>query len=378
MGAHHTHRSSKYRHLSAGRRNTLIAFAVLWTAVCLIGLVTLRPGATNVDTSGVFGEPTDAQVVERRLETCGETQCVNVVIDTGDNRFELGPYSTKSALGRQNVGADIIVSETANGQWYFVDVDRRTSLWALAAVFAACVVLLGRRKGLASLASLASTMAVLVAFIAPGVLAGHNPVLVCAVGAVMITLITAVLTHGFGPLSAISATSTVLCVLCALVVGEVFTRFAQITGMLGEQPAVIIASGGADINFAGLYLGGIILGALGAIDDITITQASTVAELYDNNATLTPREVFSSAMRVGRDHIGAAVNTLALAYAGSSLPLVIMFAAADQRLDHIFNSEIVATEIVRTLSGSVGLVAAVPLTTALCAAILHQQRLDER
>jgi uncharacterized membrane protein len=136
---------------------------------------------------------------------------------------------------------------------------------------------------------------------------------------------------------------------------------------LGTEGAYVIAAIGVDVDLAGLLTAGIVIGALGAIDDIAVTQASTVWELREAHPGLGARELFRSGMRVGRDHVGSIVNTLALAYAGASLPLLILFELSELSLGHLVSTAVVATEIVRTLVGSIGLVAAVPATTWLAA-----------
>jgi uncharacterized membrane protein len=148
----------------------------------------------------------------------------------------------------------------------------------------------------------------------------------------------------------------------------VFTELTVLSG-LSEEAQYIRAFGG-DLQFGGLLLAGIILGALGALDDMTVTQASAVAELHRADPTMGFRELFRAGSRIGRDHIASTVNTLALAYAGASLPLLLLFVEFDRPLSRVLTSEVVATELVRTLVGSIGLVASVPLTTLLAARLV--------
>ena len=122
-----------------------------------------------------------------------------------------------------------------------------------------------------------------------------------------------------------------------------------------------------ELDFRGLVLAGVVLGAMGALDDVTVTQASAVWELREADPSMRPRQLFQSGLRIGRDHIASTVNTLVLAYAGAALPLLALFVLSEQSLATFANSEAVATEIIRTLVGSIGLVAAVPLTTWLAA-----------
>ena len=155
-----------------------------------------------------------------------------------------------------------------------------------------------------------------------------------------------------------------------------FFEFAAFTGLATEE-ALILPLLAENLDVRALLLGGAIIGALGALDDVTVTQVATVAELRHRSPELSSAELVASGIRVGRDHIASTVNTLLLAYAGASMPLILLFAASNQSLDIVANSELIALEIVRTLCGSIGLVAAVPITTALAAAVLRPDTEDE-
>jgi uncharacterized membrane protein len=146
--------------------------------------------------------------------------------------------------------------------------------------------------------------------------------------------------------------------------GVVFIDLARFSGF-AEDTAFYLEAYGGVLDVRGLLLAGVVIGALGALDDMTVTQASVVWELRANSPKLTPARLFRSGMNVGRDHVASTVNTLVLAYAGASLPLLLLFVIAQQPVTTVANTELVATEIVRTLVGSIGLVASVPLTTWL-------------
>ena len=152
--------------------------------------------------------------------------------------------------------------------------------------------------------------------------------------------------------------------LCAAIFAVVFMGLADITGLAGEE-ALYLTALGTDLDLRGLILGGMMIGALGAIDDMTVTQAAAVWELRATDPTMPRRRLLRSGMRIGRDHVASTVNTLVLAYAGASMPLLILFVLSDQPMSTVANGEIVATEIVRTLVGSLGLIASVPITTWL-------------
>ena len=155
-----------------------------------------------------------------------------------------------------------------------------------------------------------------------------------------------------------------------------FFKLAKFTGLATEE-ALVLPFLAENLDVSALLLGGAVIGALGALDDVTVTQVATVAEIRRHSPDLPTTDLVASGIRVGRDHIASTVNTLLLAYAGASMPLILLFAVSDQTLDMVANSELIAVEIVRTLCGSIGLVAAVPITTALAAVVLRPSRVAQ-
>ncbi|MGH2687060.1 MAG: YibE/F family protein, partial [Actinomycetota bacterium] len=157
---------------------------------------------------------------------------------------------------------------------------------------------------------------------------------------------------------------------------RLFVTAAQLTGFSTEEASILQLSA-EQVNIQGLILGGIVIGSLGVLDDVTVTQASAVAELRVANPRYGFIDLYRSALRIGRDHIASTVNTLVLAYAGASLPLLILFTQASRNVGDVLTGEVVAVEIIRTLVGSIGLVASVPITTALAAWVLSPHHADE-
>ncbi len=250
-------------------------------------------------------------------------------------------------------------------QYQFADRDRRMLLAVVAIAFAVAVVWLGRLRGLAALAGLAASVAVLIWFIVPAILEGSNPVLVASVGASAIAFLALYLAHGFTKLTHVALIGTFSALALTVALSALTVALASFSGFAGEESFYLTLVG--DLDVRGLLLAGIVLGTLGALDDVTVTQASAVWELKAANPAMPVDALFSSGLKVGRDHIASTVNTLLLAYAGASMPLLLLFALSGQPLGVVANSEVVATEIVRTLVGSMGLVAAVPVTTWLAA-----------
>ncbi|HVL91634.1 MAG TPA: YibE/F family protein, partial [Actinomycetota bacterium] len=251
----------------------------------------------------------------------------------------------------------------AGVEYQFADRDRKPALIALIVVFAVAVVALGRLRGLAALAGLVASLAILLSFVLPSILEGNSPLLVAVTGASAIAFVALYAAHGINVRTTVALLGTIASLALTALLGTMFSGVARLTGLLSEEvPFLQLAAG--RIDFEGIFLAGLVIGALGALDDMTVTQASVVWELRTAGLR-DSRELFRSAMRVGRDHVSSTVNTLALAYAGASTTLLLLFVLSGERITQIGNGEIVATEIVRTLVGSIGLVASVPITTML-------------
>lgn len=264
-------------------------------------------------------------------------------------------------------GDDVVLQYAPSTNSYaYADRERGGVLLWLALAFVIVVILLGRIKGLLALVAMAATVVVLVGFVAPSVLDGNDPVLVAVVAASAIGFFSLYLTHGFSPTTTVALAGTLGALGLTLGLSALFFHLAKFTGLASSE-SLVLPFLAQDLDVRGLLLGGAIIGALGALDDVTVTQVATVAELHQRNDRLTRAELVTSGIRVGRDHIASTVNTLLLAYAGASMPILLGFAISNQSLADVANSEIVAVEIVRTLCGSMGLVAAVPITTVLAA-----------
>jgi uncharacterized membrane protein len=258
--------------------------------------------------------------------------------------------------------------------WYDNDIERDRPLLLLTAVFFAAVLVFGRWQGLRAMVGLAFTLGVVVVFVVPALLAGSDPVAVALSAAVVIMAVTLYLTHGVRAKTTAAVMGTLLALALTVGLSWAFIEFASLTGMSEEEARLASVSVGG-LSLRGLLLAGIIIGALGVLDDVTMAQSSTVFELRRVDPQAGFGRLFGGAMAVGRDHVAATINTLFLAYAGASLPLLILFSSSPDPLPVIASSEVVAVEIVRTLVGSIGLMASVPLTTAL-AAWLARERED--
>ena len=278
------------------------------------------------------------------------------------------------AAGDRVVLYDLGGNARLDRRYQFADRERRPVLLFVTLAFALAVVALGRWRGLASLAGLAISVVVLTVFIIPSILSGRPATLVAVVGAAAIAYSALYLAHGFKPLTHVALLGTLGALALTVALSALVTALAELSGFASEE-ALLVSQLGATVDVSGLILAGIVLGAVGALDDVTVTQTSAVWELRLANPALNGRPLLRAALRVGRDHVVSSVNTLLLAYAGAAIPLLILFSLSDLGLGTVANSEIVATEIIRTLVGSIGLVATVPITTWLASEVAARSRI---
>ena len=285
----------------------------------------------------------------------------------------LPEQSEAGASARLDVGDEVVLGYVAGaGEGFelsFADLERRRPLAVLAIAFVLAVVALGRWKGVRALVGLALSLLVLTIFVLPAVLEGSDPLAVALVGSAAIALTALYLAHGLSARTTAAVLGTLLSLGLVGALAAVFVDLSRFTGLADEEATFLQVFAG-QIDLRGLLLGGVVIGALGVLDDVTVTQVSAVWELKHANPGLGFRELYGSAVRIGRDHIASTVNTLVLAYAGASLPLLLLFTQAGQGLSDVVNGEAVAVEVVRTLCGSIGLVAAVPFTTAVAALVV--------
>ncbi len=337
-----------------------------------LGLVTDRFEATvETVTEGPcsYSTPDDPQTCRAFTFVVHEGPDAGAIVVLPEFNLTFGTPTPVLAAG----DAVVLGYEPTTDFYFYADRDRGGALIGLAVVFALVVIALARWRGLLSLVAMLGTVAILVGFVAPSVLDGNDPLLVSVVAAAAIAN-GMYITHGRNTTTQIALVGTLGALALTVAVSWVFFALADFSGLATEEGLTLPLV--ADVRLSSLLLGGAVLGALGALDDVTITQVATVAELRRSNPLLSTGELVAAGIRVGRAHIVSAVNTLLLAYAGASMPLLLLFAASNQPLGDVANSELVAVEIVRTLCGSIGLVAAVPLTTIMAAALIDPASSD--
>jgi uncharacterized membrane protein len=376
----------------------LVAPFVIATAV---GLVVLWPADATPPAPEFIGPPAelhDASVTKVERRPCaGTADSQGVVCQQANARLSGGPQDghdiplevsegigspilypgdrivvgrVASETSRSGEAGDTAAS-SASG-WYFADYQRKAPLLLLGACFGLAVMVLGRWRGVFALAGLAVSLVVLVRFVLPAILGGANPVWVAVVGSAAVMFAALYLAHGVNARTTTAVLGTMGALLLTGLLAWAFVEATHLTGMASEEAGFVQAAV-QRVSLRGLLLGGVVIGSLGVLDDVTVTQASAVWELHQANPAYGVRHLFSAGLRIGRDHIASTVNTLVFAYAGASLPLLVLFTLSNRNLGDVLTGEIVAQEIVRTLVGSIGLVAAVPLTTGLAAVVAARE-----
>ena len=272
------------------------------------------------------------------------------------------------------VGDTVLVqrdqSPGSEAKFYVIDYVRSDNLYLLAFIFVSVILLIGKKKGVKALLSLVFSFFVIIEFILPQILSGANPLLIGLFGAFIILLVMIYLTEGWNRKSHLAILSVFLSLTITLVISMIFTGATRLTGFAQEEVIFLMGVGKKLVDFHGLLLAGILIGAVGVLDDVIVGQIEAVEQIREANPNLSAREIFRMAYKVGNTHLGSIVNTLFLTYAGASLPLLLLFTIKQEpfiSFTQIINNEVIATEIVRTLAGSIGVAMSMPISTYLAA-----------
>ncbi len=331
--------------------------------------------ASQVPPTGDTSTPEGSSAQQRATGDCDRA---TIEVTTGEDkghRFTeiVQPDQTRKLEEGQGVVVAFAPDAPRELQYSVTDVDRKVPMVLLAAIFAVVVVLVGRMRGLMALISLVISFAVLTLFILPAILQGSNPLLVAVIGASAIMLAALYLCHGLTARTSVAVLGTLISLLLIGLLGSLFIDWAMLSGNTDDNTGLIHGLY-PNIDMSGLLLAGVIIGSLGVLDDVTVTQTSAVWELHAADPAMGARKLYLAGLRIGRDHIASVVNTLVLAYAGAALPLLLLFSIAQSSVGTVAGSELIAEEIVRTLVGSIGLVASVPVTTALAALVVSADK----
>jgi uncharacterized membrane protein len=383
MGAGHSHGFGAHDDLDEQvrpevRRTMWIAVA-LCALVVVVGLVLMWPSGDGGgdDPLGLAGDPVAATVEAVAEEPCSfdpMQACKSIELIVAEGAFEgesfvLEQSVTSTISDGDAVLVDLVDFGDGTTQAVFYDFERSTPMLLLGIVFVTAIVVLGRWRGVGALAGLAMSLVVIVVFALPALLDGANSVAVALVAAGAIAFVALFLAHGRSLATAAALLSTFASLALTGALAWVFLGASKFTGF-GDETVGFLSALGSEIDPRGLLLAGVVIGSLGVLDDVTVTQVSAVWELKRAAPDADFGELYRRALRIGRDHISSTVNTLFLAYAGASLPLLLLFSEAQQGLGSIITREVVAVEVVRALVGSIGLVASVPISTALAAKVL--------
>jgi uncharacterized membrane protein len=367
------------------RRVRIVVAALLIPLItaAVVLMAVLWPGGgvkvAGYQTSTARGEVTAMKVCPDPKDKC---DLATVKLANGPDQGKAVPVQVPSAgetsipvkVG-QSVMLGIQDGAPLDQKYQYVDHDRTKSLLILAVIFAIAVVALSRWRGFAALIALAVTAVMLTQFILPAILKGSNPLVVAVVGGAVIMTIAVFLTHGVNAESSIALAGTIAALGLTVVLGWFFTKFCQLSGLAAEGASGAKAFA-PHLDLTGLLVAGMVIGALGVLDDVTVTQAAAVWELSAANPGASRAELMSAGLRIGRTHVASVVNTLVLAYAGAAMPLLLVFAIQDLPVLSVISTEPVAMEVVRGLVGSLGIIAAVPLTTALAAMAVADRSRD--
>ncbi|MFE7623152.1 YibE/F family protein [Streptomyces sp. NPDC057509] len=404
----HGHSHGPAAPVSRHLRRVIVTILVPFIAAVAVGLVVLWPGGTPAhERTGVgFDLQTERATVIKSVEvSCdsvnasgstpagrnpttgsqgveheakGSCHRATIRVDTGKDKGHTFTEVVQPGQPRQlREGEKVVVAYEPSApeevQYSVTDVDRRVPMAVLAGIFALAVVVVGRLRGVMALVALAVSFLILNLFVLPAILQGSNPLLVAVVGSSAIMLIALYMCHGVSARTSVAVLGTLISLSLIGVLGSTFIGWATLSGNTDDNTGLIHGLY-PSIDMSGLLLAGVIIGSLGVLDDVTVTQTSAVWELHDANPSVDWRGVYQAAIRIGRDHIASVVNTLVLAYAGAALPLLLLFSIARSSVSTVATSELVAEEIVRTLVGSIGLVASVPVTTLLAALVVSADR----
>jgi uncharacterized membrane protein len=368
----------------------LITLFAILVGTTVLGIATNWPRHRTIPSGSSYRQPKtiDATVTGLAAVRCqvpAAHSCSNVTIrlDSGRDKGKTATirFGDTGSDAKVGLGDKLLVYKnplppgarlggTKVPPYSFSDFQRQQPMLWLLALFAVVVLAAGRFHGLRALAGLAASLATVIFFVVPAITDGRPPLQVAAFGALGVMLATIPLVHGGGAKSLAACLGTAFALLLTLGLADLFTSLAHLSGLTTDEAVYLQST--THVSIKGLLLAGMVIGSLGVLGDTTVTQASTVIALRRANPALGWKELVTHATSVGRDHIAATVNTLVLAYTGAALPVLLIFSLGGTSFSSALNGEVVAAPVVATLVGSIGLIAAVPVTTALAALLALQ------
>jgi len=334
---------------------------------------TLRARVTEVvDQEEITDEY--GSYVYQNLELLVTKGCLNgetIYVENGSTAFA----NLKNYKKGDRLLVNYVKDMDENDFFYIVDYYRADSILKLFIVFVILAGLVAGWKGISSIIGMGMSFVVIFKFILPKILAGADPIFVSVLGTCLIIPISFYLSHGFNKKTTIAIIGTIVSLIITGILAGIFVDILKISGFASEDAGFLSVAMEGKMNMKGILLAGIVVSALGILDDITISQAAIAYQLKEANPSLSWFELNKRAMEVGRDHIASMVNSLVLVYAGASLPLLLLFVNNPHPFGEVISYEIIADEIVRTMVGSIGLILAVPITTVLASAMLTNKKM---
>lgn len=359
---------------------------VIFILVVLFALLGVKTVEAQVAAGTNFEARIEKIVEEKEIEIEGQKQLyqkIELKILTGSEKDKIVTVENgNQALAnvtKYEQGEKVIATKDVSPDgieiYSVTDFVRRDSLWVLGVIFVVLTILVAKWKGVMSILSMVFTFVVVFIYVLPNLSNGANPIIIATIASLIIIPISFYMAHGINQKTTVAIVSSIVALGATAVLSLMFISLGRLTGLSSEEAGMLLVQRSGNFDMKGLLMCGIIIGALGVLDDITISQAAIVNELIKSSEKPKGALIYKQAMNVGRDHISSMVNTLVLAYAGASLPLLLVFVDNPHPFSEIINYEFLAEEIIRTLVGSIGLILAVPITTLIAVNWIRKDKL---
>lgn len=312
-----------------------------------------------------MNEKLNEGVVNRVIKESKSSQSLEVIIDGKKVIIETGAaHSVRRQTYKPGDKLLVGVAEQLGAPVYYVkDFIRTDALLSLLLVFIVSVIFVAKKKGFFSLLGMGVSFAILFLYTLPAIVSGSDPVSVSLITASMLVPITFYVSHGFTKKTHIAVISSLLSLIVVVVLSVLWIEWAKLTGYSTEEATFLDVVGQGKFDMRGILLAGVIIGSIGILDDVTVSQIAIVEQIREVGKIHSPTELFMRAMKIGGDHISSMVNTLILVYTGAALPLLLLFVTNPQPAIQVVQYEMIAEEIIRSLIGSIGLIISVPLST---------------
>jgi len=365
----------------------LIKTMAVWGVMVMVGL--FSGGSVLAQSSANQIETYEARIVkileDREIELEGVTQPyqkLEAIILNKDKKgqiliIENGNLPLANVVKYKEDDKVLVnAAQDLAGEEMYVIIDsvRTDSLILLGIIFILMTMLVTKLRGVMALLSLVASFLVIFYFLLPKIYEGWDPVLTASLASAVIIPITFYMSHGFNKKTSVAVLGTLIALIITGLMAKIFIELSSLQGMSSEEAGFLAGIKKGAVDMRGLLLAGIMIGALGVLDDVTVSQSSIVQQLREASDKLKPKEIYAKAMKVGQDHITSMINTLILVYTGVSLPLLLIFVDNPHPFGEIVNYEFIAEEIVRTLVGSIGLILAVPITTLIAVGVFGKKK----